>query len=68
MKKHEVTQNHRDIIRGNIDRHTIGSRLTERAKQEATDFALNVWDGQMGNGEASDIGIKHVTSGIFKDK
>ena len=67
MRQHEITKNHRDIIRGNIDRDPVGSKLTETAKQRATDFALKVWDGQMGNGEASDIGIKHVTSETFKE-
>lgn len=56
----------RRIIESNIDRDPVGSKLTPEARREATDFAMGVWKGRMGNGEASNLGIKHVTSRILK--
>jgi len=54
-------------MRSNIDRDTVGRRLTPEAKERAAEFAVDVWKGNMGNGEASKIGIKHVTRDVFED-
>ncbi len=62
----EKRENHRRIMRTNIDQHEVGRKLTPEARERAVDFALDVWGGDMGNGEASDIGIKHVTRDVFK--
>jgi hypothetical protein len=62
----ERRNNNREILRGNIERDSVGRRLTDQAKERAVDFAENVWKGQMGNGQASQLGIKHVTSDVFK--
>lgn len=56
-----------DIMKSNIDRDPLGSKLTDSAKQKAAEFAADVWKGNMGNGEASQIGIKHVTESILKE-
>lgn len=55
------------IMKGNIERDPLGSKLTDSAKQKAAEFAADVWKGNMGNGEASQIGIKHVTESILKE-
>ena len=57
----------RRIIAGNIDRDSVGSKLTPVAREKAIDFALEVWGGNMGNGEAAEIGIKHATRDVFKE-
>jgi hypothetical protein len=57
----------RSIIAGNIDRDPAGRRLTPEARERAIDFGTKVWKGNMGNGTASDLGIKHVTSDVLKD-
>lgn len=54
------------IMRGNIDRDDLGSKLTESAKQSAAEFAADAWTGSMGNSDAAQIGIKHVTAHIIK--
>jgi hypothetical protein len=59
--------NARRIMEGNIDRHPVGKQLTPQAKAAAVDFAVDAWKGQMGNGTAAELGIKHVTSAILKD-
>lgn len=61
-------ENAREIMRGNIDRDPLGSRLTPEARERAVDFAVDAWKGQMGNGTASKLGIQHVTQGIIKKK
>jgi hypothetical protein len=58
---------HRNIIAGNIDRDPVGRQLTPEARERAIDFGVNAWKGNMGNGTASDLGIKHVTSDVFKN-
>lgn len=60
-------ENARSIMRGNIERDPVGRKLTPEAKERAVEFAVDVWKGNMGNGEASKIGIKHVTRDVFKD-
>lgn len=67
MNKRDQTSNHREIIGGNIDRHDVGRNLTPEAREKAINFALDNWNDQMGNGEATEIGIKHVTSDVFKE-
>jgi len=56
------------IMKGNIERDNVGRTLTPEAQQKAAEFAADVWKGNMGNGEASKIGIKHVTSSILKQR
>lgn len=58
----------RIIIGGNIDRHPVGSKLTPEARERAIDFGISVWKGNMGNGQAADLGIKHVVSDVIKTK
>jgi len=65
--KEERRDNAMRTMRANIDRDTVGRRLTPEAKERAAEFAVDVWKGNMGNGEASKIGIKHVTRDVFKD-
>lgn len=62
----EKRENARQIMAGNIDRDSLGRRLTPEARKQAIEFAVDVWKGNMGNGEASQLGIKHVTSGVLK--
>lgn len=57
----------RAVIERNVDRDPVGSRLTHEARREAVDFGLRAWRGQMGNGEAAQIGIEHVTSRVFRE-
>lgn len=64
----ERKDNVRRIMAGNIDRDSIGRQLTPEARQEAIEFAVDVWKGNMGNGEAVQLGIKHVTSKVLKSK
>ncbi len=62
----ERRENARQIMAGNIDRDSIGRQLTPEARKEAIEFAVNSWKGDMGNGEAAQLGIKHVTSKVLK--
>ncbi len=55
------------IISDNIKRDPLGKRLTPDAHNKAVDFALKNWPPNAGNGEAAQLGIKHVTSNILKD-
>ena len=63
----EKRRNAIDIMKSNIDSHPVGRKLTPEARQRAAEFAADAWQGQMGNGTASELGIKHVTSGVLKD-
>lgn len=56
----------REILAGNIDRDSVGSKLTPEARERAINFAERAWGGNMGNGTASKLGIEHVTSDVFK--
>jgi len=66
MFGHDSRKLNREILAGNIDRDPVGRKLTPEAREKAIDFAEKVWKGNMGNGEASQIGIEHVTSNVFK--
>ena len=57
----------RKIIAGNIDRDSVGRKLTPEARERAVNFALDVWKGNMGNGKAAEIDINHVTRDVLKD-
>lgn len=59
---------HRQIIAGNIDRDPVGRELTPQARERAIDFGVSAWKGNMGNGKAAELGIKHATSDVLKDK
>ena len=65
--KEEKRESARRIMRANIERDHVGRKLTPEACERAVEFAVDVWRGNMGNGEASKIGIKHVTRDTFKD-
>jgi hypothetical protein len=67
MYDREMKRLNREIIADNIDRDSEGSRLTPEARERAINFGLSVWKGNMGNGEAARIGIKHVTSEVYED-
>ena len=67
-KDKRAQENDREIMRGNIDRDPLGRQLTPEARERAVDFAVDSWKGQMGNGTASQLGIKHVTQGVIKKK
>lgn len=62
----ERRDNAREIMRGNIERDPVGARLTDAAKERAVEFAVDAWCGNMGNGQAAQIGIEHVTRDVFK--
>lgn len=64
----EDHRNAMEIMRGNIRRDPVGRQLTPEAQERAVEFAVSVWKGQMGNGQASQIGIKHVSEGVLRDK
>ena len=64
----EKRENARQIMASNIDGDAVGKRLTPEARAKAIEFAVDVWGGNMGNGEATQLGIKHVTSEILKSK
>ena len=64
----ERKENARQIMADNIDRDSVGRKLTPEARNEAIEFAVDVWKGNMGNGEATQLGIKHVTSKILKSE
>ena len=63
----ERKDNARGIMRGNIERDPVGRKLTPAARERAVEFAVDAWKGRMGNGQAAQLGIKHVTAGIFKE-
>lgn len=63
---YDDNKNSLEIMRQNIRRNPVGSKLTPQAQEKAAQFAVSVWKGQMGNGEASQIGIKAVTKDILK--
>ena len=63
----EKRENARQIMARNIDNDRTGRKLTPKARESAIEFAVDVWKGNMGNGEASKIGIKHVTRGVIGD-
>lgn len=65
--KEHKERNAKAIIGQNIDRDSVGRKLTPEARERAIDFGAQVWKGDMGNGDAARIGIKHVTSGTFKE-
>lgn len=58
----------RRIISGDISRDRVGAKLTPEAHERAVDFAMTVSDGsgRYNWGQLKDIGIKHVTSDVFK--
>ena len=58
----------REIIADNIARDPVGSRLTPEAREKAIKFGVDVWKGDMGNGKAAQLGIKHATSEMLKTK
>jgi len=58
----------RGIIADNIDKHPVGRQLTPEAREQAISHGVAVWKGPMGNGTAAEIGIKHATSSVLKDK
>jgi len=58
---------HRSIIASNIDRDSVGRKLTPQARERAIEFGTNAWKGNMGNGKAAELGIQHVTSEVLKD-
>lgn len=58
----------KSIIANNIDRDPTGRRLTPQARERAIEFGTDAWKGNMGNGQAAQIGIKHATSDVFKSK
>lgn len=60
-------RNSEAIIASNIDRDPVGRRLTPEAREAAIKFGADAWKGNMGNGQAADLGIKHVTSGVFRE-
>lgn len=61
-------ENKRRIIGDNIDKDTVGRKLTPEARERAIDFAVDNWPHNMGNGDAAKLGIKHVTSGVLKQE
>ena len=63
----ERRDNARSIMAGNIDRDSVGRKLTSEAREKAIEFAVDTWKGNMGNGEASQIGIRHATSNVLKE-
>lgn len=54
-----------DWVRGWVDQKA--PNLTDAAKQRAAEFGASVFRGNMGVGEAAEIGIKHVTQDTLKD-
>ena len=59
-----IRENARQIMASNIEKDSIGRTLTPQAKAEAIEFAVDSWKGNMGNGDAAQIGIRHVTPEI----
>lgn len=64
--KEHKERNAKAIIGQNIDRNSVGRKLTPEARERAVDFGVEAWKGTIGSGDAARIGIKHVTSGVFK--
>ena len=64
----EKLKNAQAIIAQNIDGDPLGRQLTRDARARAIDFAVSVWKGNMGNGDAARMGIKHVTADIIKPR
>lgn len=62
----ERHENARQIMASNIDRDPVGGKLTAEARERAIEFAVAVWKGNLGNGEAAEIGIRHVTQGVLR--
>lgn len=60
MNKSEGAQRQQDIdqVKGWVDRKSPD--LSDSDKQKAAEFGASVWSGNMGVGEAAEIGIKHV--------
>jgi hypothetical protein len=56
------------IIANNIDRDPVGRRLTPQARERAIKFGTEAWKGNMGSGQAAQLGIKHATSDVLKEK
>ncbi|PIP23530.1 MAG: hypothetical protein COX90_02710 [Candidatus Nealsonbacteria bacterium CG_4_10_14_0_2_um_filter_38_17] len=56
----------REIMEYNIDRDPVGRTLTPQAREGAIKFAVDVWKGNMGNGQASQLGIQHATHDVLK--
>ena len=59
-------QNAREIVAAHIDKDPVGRRLTHEARQQAINFAADSWKGRLTVRDASQIGIRHVTQGVFK--
>lgn len=57
----------RRIIEDNVNRDPVGRKLTPEAREKAINFGVEVWKGNMGNGQAAQLGIKHATSDVLKD-
>lgn len=57
----------RKIIGNNIDRDSVGRRLTPQARARAIQFGTEAWKGNMGSGRAAELGIRHATSDTLKD-
>lgn len=56
-------RNNEAIMAGNIDRDRVGQTLNAAERERAIQFAADVWKGQMGNGTAAKLGVKHVVDG-----
>ncbi len=61
-----AVESNRRILSENIAKDPVGRRLTPQAHERAVDFALKNWPANTGNGAAAQLGIKHVTSDVFK--
>jgi len=60
-------KNAKAIIGQNIDRDSLGRKLTPEARERAIDFGVKTWKGNIGSGDAARTGIRHVTSDTFKE-
>jgi hypothetical protein len=63
----ERRRNTIQIMLGDIQRDATGQKLTPEAQQRAAEFGAAAWKGNMENGDAVRLGIKHVTDGILKE-
>lgn len=63
MNKDELT---RSIIRRDIKADRVGSQLTPAAVERAVDFAAGQTGAGLNFGQLKEIGIAHVTDGVFK--
>lgn len=59
-------ENAKAIMRDQIERDPVGSKLTPQAIERAAEFGADSWVGSMGAGDAAQIGIKHVTKDVLK--